>query len=103
MFCAVLIAGCCITGVLADDPGLGKTVTMLALIAHTAGTLPRTPREFYNPAQLEREWAGARCNPQVRASNHHSSKRLHFTGPMRAVVWHPARPNGPARAGEPVA
>lgn len=35
-------------GILADDPGLGKTVTALALVVSTAGTPPATPQEFWD-------------------------------------------------------
>jgi len=44
-------------GVLADDPGLGKTVTMLALIARTAGTLPQ---DFYGDSTVG--WQHMRSN-----------------------------------------
>jgi len=33
-------------GLLADAPGLGKTITMLGLIVSTAGQRPQTPKEF---------------------------------------------------------
>lgn len=35
-------------GLLADEPGLGKTVTMIALILSTWGTLPKTPAGFWD-------------------------------------------------------
>jgi hypothetical protein len=35
-------------GILADDPGLGKTVTALALVVATAGQSPSTPSEFWD-------------------------------------------------------
>jgi hypothetical protein len=49
-------------GLLADDPGLGKTVTMLALITHSAGTLPQTPSEFLDRRAIEADWPEARGN-----------------------------------------
>jgi hypothetical protein len=47
-------------GILADDPGLGKTVTMLALIVRSAGTQPAMPTEFW---QTDEGWAQLRVNP----------------------------------------
>eukprot|EP01043_Picozoa_sp_COSAG02_P050602 COSAG02_NODE_5220_length_4528_cov_2.195981_3_plen_751_part_00 len=49
-------------GILADDPGLGKTVTMLALITHTAGMLPQTPAEFFDQRAIEADWPDSRSN-----------------------------------------
>ena len=43
-------------GVLADAPGLGKTVTMIALIASTAGQLPIEPSAFWDTNALETVW-----------------------------------------------
>ena len=37
-------------GILADDPGLGKTVTMLALMVRSAGCAPAVPAEFWGRA-----------------------------------------------------
>ena len=45
-------------GVLADDPGLGKTVTMIALILRTVGTRPTLPSEFWDSGAI----AGAACD-----------------------------------------
>ncbi|KAL1522752.1 hypothetical protein AB1Y20_017724 [Prymnesium parvum] len=47
-------------GILADDPGLGKTVTMLALIVRSAGTMPGVPSDFWD---TEDGWAQLRSNP----------------------------------------
>jgi uncharacterized protein YcfJ len=35
-------------GILGDEPGLGKTVTVIALIAATAGSLPQLHGVFWN-------------------------------------------------------
>ena len=35
-------------GILGDAPGLGKTITMLALISSTSGMRPVEPKEFYD-------------------------------------------------------
>jgi len=43
-------------GILADAPGLGKTITMLALITSTAGQRPRSPPEFWNSEQIAEAW-----------------------------------------------
>ena len=44
-------------GVLADAPGLGKTVTMIALILSSLGTLPKTPSTFWDATRLADGWA----------------------------------------------
>lgn len=43
-------------GIFADEPGLGKTVTTLALISSTAGTLPQIPREFWEIDKVRLAW-----------------------------------------------
>lgn len=43
-------------GVFADEPGLGKTVTALALIASTAGTLPTSPALFWDEQKTNESW-----------------------------------------------
>ena len=55
-------------GVLADAPGLGKTVTMIALIASTAGQLPVEPVAFWDMKQLEDCWKekGGSCEGNYR-------------------------------------
>jgi hypothetical protein len=53
-------------GVLADAPGLGKTVTMVALILSSMGTLPKTPSSFWDAARLREGWATLRCNPVAK-------------------------------------
>ena len=50
-------------GILADDPGLGKTVTMLALIVYSAGTRPAMPAEFWGTSA---GWRALRLNPEAR-------------------------------------
>ena len=45
-------------GVLADDPGLGKTVTMLALLAATVGVPPAMPKVFWDSSG----WPALRTN-----------------------------------------
>ncbi|KAJ1448895.1 SNF2 family N-terminal domain-containing protein [Pelagophyceae sp. CCMP2097] len=44
-------------GVLADAPGLGKTVTVLALVLATAGQQPREPAAFFDAARVNEAWA----------------------------------------------
>lgn len=43
-------------GVFADEPGLGKTVTALALIASTAGQLPTCPSLFWDDDKINESW-----------------------------------------------
>ena len=52
-------------GILADDPGLGKTVTVLALVVHSAGCLPALPEEFWGVSASE-GWDALRDNPAAR-------------------------------------
>ena len=49
-------------GILADDPGLGKTVTMMALVVASAGATPRTPDEFWDRAAIREGWQSLRVN-----------------------------------------
>jgi len=44
-------------GIIADAPGLGKTVTMLALIVSTAGKMPIEPSAFWDTRAMEEIWA----------------------------------------------
>ena len=44
-------------GVLADAPGLGKTVTVLALILQTAGELPSSPEAFWDSTTIDESFA----------------------------------------------
>lgn len=50
-------------GVLGDAPGLGKTVTTLALVASTAGARPREPVEFWDADGVQEGWDALRTNP----------------------------------------
>lgn len=67
-------------GILADAPGLGKTITMLAMISATAGKRPRTPPEFWNPEQIAEGW---KCLSQ---SGHFTSEILKALAPFRPLV-----------------
>ena len=49
-------------GILGDAPGLGKTVTLLALITSTAGTRPVNPPEFWNEDGIGEGWKLLRTN-----------------------------------------
>lgn len=53
-------------GILGDAPGLGKTITMLSLIANTAGCRPQTPKEFYDDISIAEHWKLMRTNPVFR-------------------------------------
>lgn len=43
-------------GIFGDEPGLGKTVTTLALVATTAGLLPQVPAAFWNKETINQHW-----------------------------------------------
>ena len=43
-------------GIFGDEPGLGKTVTTLALIASTAGVLPQQPSVFWDKETINAHW-----------------------------------------------
>ena len=47
-------------GIFGDEPGLGKTVTALALIAATARTRPHQPAVFWECANIDEHWAALR-------------------------------------------
>ena len=53
-------------GVLGDAPGLGKTITMLAMIANTSGMRPVEPKEFYDKESIDEHWSLMRTNPVFR-------------------------------------
>jgi hypothetical protein len=53
-------------GVLGDAPGLGKTITMLAMIANTSGLRPVEPKEFYDMESSDEHWRLMRTNPVFR-------------------------------------
>ncbi|KAL7522106.1 hypothetical protein ACHAWX_006795 [Stephanocyclus meneghinianus] len=53
-------------GILGDAPGLGKTITMLALICSTAGLKPVDPPEFYNSTRIQEHWEMMRGNVVFR-------------------------------------
>jgi hypothetical protein len=49
-------------GILGDAPGLGKTITMLGLIASTVGVRPINPPEFWDSDGIEEGWKLLRSN-----------------------------------------
>lgn len=53
-------------GVLGDAPGLGKTITMLSLIANTAGVKPVEPKQFFNNDRIDEHWKLMRINIAFR-------------------------------------
>ena len=53
-------------GILGDAPGLGKTITMLAHIASTAGCVPVQPAEFFDEDSIDEHWQMMRLNPVFR-------------------------------------
>ena len=53
-------------GILGDVPGLGKTITMLSLVAGTSGHRPVEPKEFYDNESIDEHWKLMRTNPVFR-------------------------------------
>eukprot|EP00978_Attheya_sp_CCMP212_P003897 scaffold8315_cov50-Attheya_sp.AAC.1 len=53
-------------GILGDAPGLGKTITMLCLIASTTGVRPIDPPEFWDQAGIDEGWKRLRSNTASR-------------------------------------
>jgi len=53
-------------GILADAPGLGKTISTLALITSTAGRRVQNPPEFWNKDAIQEGWSLSRTNPAFR-------------------------------------
>lgn len=49
-------------GILADDPGLGKTVTLMGLILQSVGAMPATPAEFWDMHAIHTGWSALRHN-----------------------------------------
>ncbi|KAL3927260.1 MAG: hypothetical protein SGPRY_002909 [Prymnesium sp.] len=81
-------------GILADDPGLGKTVTMLALIVRYAGMLPITPPEFWGGGGRagggegeEKGWEELRRNPMGHR------QLLSVLNPIRREFYTPPLPS----------
>jgi hypothetical protein len=48
-------------GIFGDEPGLGKTVTVLALVASTAGLYPQRPATFWDDSCLEENFRNLRA------------------------------------------
>jgi hypothetical protein len=69
-------------GILGDAPGLGKTITLLALVASTAGLRPVTPPEFWNATSIQEGWKHLRINPAARKDI------LEAFRPLRKYVQH---------------
>lgn len=68
--------GCLRGGILGDAPGLGKTITMLGLIASTAGIRPVNPPEFWSEDDLQNGWNNLRSNVAARQSLLHALKPI---------------------------
>jgi len=67
-------------GILADAPGLGKTVTTLALIVSTGGVRPTVPRDFWDASSIAAGWAKLRCALDSRADILRSLRTLRQLG-----------------------
>jgi len=55
--------GCLRGGILGDAPGLGKTISMLAMIVSTSGRRPVNPPQFWDETSLQEDWDLTRKNP----------------------------------------
>lgn len=55
-------------GILGDAPGLGKTITILALICSTAGTRPIAPADFWDSERVQEHWQAFRLNPESQSA-----------------------------------
>ena len=67
-------------GILGDAPGLGKTITMLSLIANTAGQRTVNPPEFWDEQGLAEGWS------LKRAQDHLMSEFLYLLKPIRTWI-----------------
>lgn len=64
-------------GILADAPGLGKTITALSLVASTAGRLPRAPTySKFNYSKVQEGWHCMRTNASMREDMNRVFRRL---------------------------
>ena len=61
-------------GVLADAPGLGKSITVLGLITSTAGKRPLAPPELWDPVQMAEGWQALTQNPGCRQDIYNTLK-----------------------------
>ena len=50
-------------GIMGDAPGLGKTITSLALISQTSGIRPQTPKIFWDEKDIQRGWIALAHSP----------------------------------------
>jgi hypothetical protein len=63
-------------GILGDAPGLGKTITLLALLCSTSGVRPIAPPEFWDSRRVDEGWDHLRTNPESRQSVRNTLKPL---------------------------
>ena len=70
-------------GILGDDPGLGKTVTMLALIVSTIGVPPERPRVFWDATG----WPALRTNPTGLQQLLKLTNYLRTVSPHHPKLW----------------
>jgi hypothetical protein len=76
-------------GILADSPGLGKTITMLALITTTSGVIPRCPPPLYDPTVIDEAWQGHAGNIEalVRPALNGLLKSMGFVAPILTYIF----------------
>jgi len=81
--------GCLRGGILGDAPGLGKSVTVLALVASTAGLRPTLPAVQLNRENIQEGWLALTKNPAYREDLGKAMKPLRQwsnTGTVSAVL-----------------
>jgi hypothetical protein len=69
-------------GILADEPGLGKTVTILALISSSSGTKLANPKQFWDAEKIAEHWnnsKGERRRSLHKVLNHLVKSNIGFS------------------------
>ena len=76
-------------GILADSPGLGKTISMLALITTTSGVMPKCPPALYDPAIIDEAWRGHAGNIEslVRPALNGLMRSMGFITPLLTYIF----------------
>ncbi len=76
-------------GIFGDEPGLGKTVTCLALIASSAGTVPTSPAVFWDESQIDAQWQSMRGQyTKILLPVINSLKKSYCFGKFEGGVFH---------------
>lgn len=74
-------------GILGDAPGLGKTISVLSLVASTAGRFPVEPMHpGWDNDKIQEGWQDLRTNPSFREDVNRLWHRLRRLYPNHAIV-----------------